>query len=142
MEFGDREEQRLALGMRSRKVTLAMDEMFRGGRPCLVAIELVSNYILVEKFTEDRKAATWQKEIEGRLKGFNIEVGQVVSDLCGAIRSCTKALEAEHIPELFHAQREISKATSASLASQQRASEKELIKANEQVKNIPPCFGC
>jgi hypothetical protein len=110
--------------------------MFRGGRPCLVAIELVSNYILVEKFTEDRKATTWQKEIQGRLEGFNVEVGQVVSDLCGAIRSCTKALEAEHIPELFHAQREISKATSASLASQQRASEKELSKANETVKKI------
>jgi len=64
-----------------------------------------SNYILLEKFTENRKAETWKKELEDRLDGFNVEVSQIVSDLCGAIRACTKTLGAKHIPELFHAQR-------------------------------------
>lgn|GEM_PF-6638518 len=66
--------------------------MFRGGRPCLVAIEVVSNYILLEKFTEDRAAATWKRELEPRLKGFKVELRQVVTDLCGAIRTLTKEL--------------------------------------------------
>src|SRR5580658_7538679 len=82
--FGEGEEKRLALGMRHRKITAGLDEMFRGRRPCLVAIEVVSNYILLEKFTEDRTADTWKKELEPRLKELNITLGQVVSDLCGA----------------------------------------------------------
>lgn len=132
--FGEREEKRLAAGMRQRKITAGLDEMFRGKRPCLVAIEVVSNYILLEKFTEDRTADTWKKELEPRLKEVNVEISQVVSDLCGAIRAVTKDLGAEHIPELFHAQYEISKATSAPLAAQERYSEKALNDAEEKLK--------
>lgn len=134
--FGEREEKRLAAGMRQRKITAGLDEMFRGKRPCLVAIEVVSNYILLEKFTEDRTADTWKKELEPRLKEVNIEVSQVVSDLCGAIRAVTKDLKAEHIPELFHAQHEIGKATSAPLAAQERCSEKALNESEEKLKKI------
>jgi hypothetical protein len=134
LEFNKREETRLSTGMRHRKITAGLDEMFRGKRPCLVAIEVVSNYILLEKFTEDRTAATWKKELEPRLNSLNIEVGQVVSDLCGAICSLTKALGAEHISELFHAQHEISKATAAPLASQQRYSEQALNEMEEKFK--------
>jgi len=134
--FGEREEKRLAAGMRQRKITAGLDEMFRGKRPCLVAIEVVSNYILLEKFTEDRTADTWKKELEPRLAEVNIEVSQVVSDLCGAIRSVTKDLKAEHIPELFHAQHEISKATSAPLASQEKHAENALNEAEEKIKKV------
>lgn len=132
--FGEGEEKRLAAGMRERKITAALDEMFRGKRPCLVAIEVVSNYILLEKFTEDRTADTWKNELEPRLKEVNVEISQVVSDLCGAIRAVTKDLGAEHISELFHAQHEISKATSAPLAAQERYSEKALNEAEEKLK--------
>lgn len=136
LEFGERVETRLALGMRHRKITAGLDEMFRGRRPCLVAIEVVSNYILLEKFTEDRTANTWKKELEPRLNKLKIELSQVVSDLCGAIRAFTKALGAIHISELFHAQHEISKATSAPLAAQERYSEKALNEAEEKLKKV------
>jgi hypothetical protein len=53
LEFGEREEKKLASTMKSKKITAGLDEMFRGRRPCLVAIDVVSNYILIEKFTED-----------------------------------------------------------------------------------------
>ena len=128
--------KKISAGMRQRKITAGLDEMFRGNRPCLVAIEVVSNYILLEKFTEDRTADTWKKELEPRLKEVNIEISQVVSDLCGAIRAVTKDLGAEHISELFHAQHEISKATSAPLAAQERYSEKALNEAEEKIKKI------
>jgi hypothetical protein len=134
LDFGEREEKRLASTMRRRKITAGLDEMFRSRRPCLVAIDVVSNYILLEKFTEDRTADTWVKELTPRLNEVNVELGQVVSDLCGAIRSCTKKLEAVHIPELFHAQYEISKATSAALASQERNAERALDEAENVVK--------
>lgn len=134
VEFGKREETRLSAGMRHRKITAGLDEMFRGKRPCLVAIEVVSNYILLEKFTEDRTADTWKKELEPRLNELKIEVGQVVSDLCGAIRSVTKELGAIHICELFHSQHEISKATAAPLAAQERYSKIALDEAEEKFK--------
>lgn len=136
VKFGDSEEKRLALKMRRRKITAGLDELFRGRRPCLVAIEVVSNYILLEKFTEDRTADTWRKELEPRLNEVNVELGQVVSDLCGAIRAVTKDLGAEHISELFHAQYEISKATSASLASQEKHAENAFKEAEENIKKI------
>jgi hypothetical protein len=135
-KFGKGEEERLALKMRRRKITAGLDEMFRGRRPCLVAMDVVSNYILLEKFTEDRTADTWKKELEPRLNEVNVELGQVVSDLCGAIRSVTKDLGAQHISELFHAQHEISKATSAPLSSQERHAEKALNEAEEHIKKI------
>jgi hypothetical protein len=43
---------------------------------------------------------------------------------------------AEHIPELFHAQQEITKGTSAALASQRRATEKALKTAEDKVQTF------
>jgi len=132
--FGDREEKQLSEKMKTRKVTAGLDELFRGRHPCLVAIEVVSGFILLEKFTEDRKAETWSRELKPRLDGLNIELEQVVSDLCGGIRASAKQLGATHIPEIFHAQYEISKATAGALASQQREFEKLADEAEEKVK--------
>lgn len=139
--FGENEEKRLAEKMRARKITAGLDEMFRGRHPCLVAIEVVSNFILLEKFTEDRKAETWKQEINTRLEGLPIEVGQVVSDLCGAITAYTKDIGAQHSPDLFHGQYELSKATSAPLASQERAFEKKMNEADTEVKKAIKKYG-
>lgn len=132
--FGEREEKRLAEKMKRRKVTAGLDELFRGRRPCLVAIEVVSGFILLEKFTEDRTAETWSKELKSRLDGLNIELGQVVSDLCSGIRASAKQLGATHIPEIFHAQYEVSKATAGALASQEREFKKLASESEEKMK--------
>lgn len=126
VQFGEKQEKQLAAGMPHRKITLGLDEMFRRRRPCLVGMDVVSNYIFLEKFTEDRSAETWKKSLNERLQGLNIEVCQVVSDLCGAIRLCTKDMGAEHISDLFHAQQELSRATSGPLASQKRSVQKRV----------------
>lgn len=122
--FGKYWTQKLAEGMKHRKITVILDEMFRKRKPCLVAIEAVSNYILIEKFTEDRKA---EKELP-------VTIDQIVSDLCGAIRSAANSLGAEHSPDLFHGQYEISKATSGALSSQERSAENSLNEAEENLK--------
>lgn len=136
IQFGEREEARLAKGMAERKITMGLDEMFRGRLPCLVAMEAVSNYIFLEKFTKDRTAETWKIELENRIKGLNFKIGTVVSDLCGALTCLTKSIGATHSPDLFHGQHEISKATSASLASHERAAKKALDKAEEDLKKL------
>lgn len=136
IKFGKQQENKLSKGMATRKITAGLDEIFRGKRPCLVAMDVVSNYILLEKFTEDRTANTWNKELQPRQKELNIEVTQVVSDLCGAICAVTRSLGAEHISELFHAQHEISKAVSAPLALQERALEASLSDAEEKARKL------
>jgi hypothetical protein len=124
----------LAQKMRARKITAGLDEMFRGRRPCLVAIEIVSNFILLEKFTEDRTAKTWKTEVATRIDGLPIEIGQIASDLCGAITCFTKEIGASHSPDLFHGQYELSKATAGPLASQERSFEKAVGEADLKMK--------
>lgn len=136
LNFGKEWEGKLAKGMKERKITVLLDEMFRKGMPCLVAIEAVSNFILFEKFTEDRTAATWKKELDHAVKDLPVTIGQVGSDLCGALRCVTKLYEANHSPDLFHGQYEISKATSGALNSQERAAEKALSEAEEDLEKL------
>jgi hypothetical protein len=134
--FGKQWELKLAEKMKAGKITVILDEMFRKRQPCLVAIEAVSNYILLEKFTENRTAETWKKELESAIEHFPITIGQITSDLCGAIRSLANDYGTTHSPDIFHGQYEISKATSGALNSQERAAAKAFNKADEDVKKI------
>ena len=136
VQFGECEEARLAKGMDKRTITMGLDEMFRARLPCLVAMEAVSNYIFLEKFTKDRTSETWKAELENRMEGLNFKIDTVVSDLCGGITCLTKSIGAIHSPDLFHGQYEISKATSASLASQERASKTALDKAEDGLRKL------
>ena len=53
--FGTEEGQRLASHMSKKKITVCQDETFHP-EICLVAIEPVSNYILLEQYSEKRDA--------------------------------------------------------------------------------------
>ena len=123
LAFGKQWEETLSTKIEGKKIAIASDELFRQGKPCLVAIATVANYILLEKFTEDRKATTWKAELEKAIKSIGVTIEQNTSDLCGALRSTTKSMGAVHSPDLFHGQYEIAKATSAALSSQERAAE-------------------
>ena len=141
VNFGMDEEKRLAEKMKSKKITAALDEMFRRRYPCLVAIEIVSGYILLEKFTEDRTAETWKKELQPRLDKLNVSLDQVVSYLCGGIRTCTREMGANHVPELFHVQHEITKATAGALNSQEREFSVALAESEEKLTKIIQKYG-
>jgi hypothetical protein len=121
LTFGANQEILLAQNLKKRKITAGLDEMYRGHHPCLVAIEIISGYILLEKFTDNRTAETWANELKPKLEKLDIQLDQVVSDLCGGIRACAKQLGAVHSPDIFHGQQEITKATSAPLSSQEEA---------------------
>lgn len=136
LDFRTQWELKLAEKMKVRKITIILDEMFRKRQPCLVAIEAVSNYILLEKFTEDRTAKTWKKELESAIEHFPITIGQVTSDLCGAIRSLANDYGATHSPDIFHGQYELSKATAGALNSQERAAEKAFNEAEEDIRKL------
>ncbi|MFQ5615584.1 MAG: hypothetical protein ACE5GO_03890 [Anaerolineales bacterium] len=110
---------------------MAQDETFHP-QPCLVAIEPISNYIMLEKYTEDRKADTWTDAMTEAIGDKPIIVIQSTSDegrgICSHVK---KGLGAHHSPDTFHVQNEIVKATSGPLASKKRQAEKALAEATK-----------
>lgn len=141
LTFGANQEILLAQNLKQRKITAALDEMYRGHHPCLVAIEIISGYILLEKFTDNRTAKTWANELKPKLEKLDIQLDQVVSDLCGGIRACAKELGAVHIPDIFHGQQEITKATSAPLFSQEEAFKTALDDAEKKLQRAVKKYG-
>jgi hypothetical protein len=106
----------LAAGMAPRQVTVREDETFHP-EICLVALEPVSNFILLERYAEDRSAATWTQALEAAMAGLSVEVIQGTSDEAKALRRHVATdLDAHHSPDLCHGQHEVAKATSLHLA--------------------------
>ncbi len=100
--FGQAEQERLTAGrgMPPGQITVCQDETFHPDI-CLVAIEPVSNYVLLEKYAPDRRAETWTAAMKAALEGMPIEVIQSTSDegkgLCSHVK---KDLGARHSPDL------------------------------------------
>ena len=124
-QFGDMEQARLALQMPEKLITLCEDETFHP-QVCLVSIEPDSNYIILEKYANDRSGSTWNKAVNGALAHLPVKVIQGSSDEGkGLIHHVTKGLNAHHSPDLFHVMYEISRGTSAPLSARIRKAEKD-----------------
>ena len=130
------ETARLAEQMPSQDITVTQDETFTGGL-CLVAIEPVSNYILLEHPAEARNYDTWSELMEGALAPLKCNVIQSTSDEApGLLAYVEHHLGAHHSPDVFHVQHELSKAVSAPLAAKQRAAAKATTKAEETLTRM------
>jgi hypothetical protein len=122
----------LGEGMAPRQVTVCEDETFHPG-VCLVAIEPVSNFILLEGYAADRSAATWTAALEEACTGLPVEVIQSTADEAKTLRRHAETdLGAHHSPDLFHGQHEVSKATSLALARDVRQAEERVLAAQAQ----------
>jgi hypothetical protein len=136
-QFGRDEDLRLAGQMPHRDISLCEDETFHP-QICLVAIEPVSNFLILEAYADNREAATWNDAVDAALKPFSVTVTQCVSDQAAALISHAQThLGAHHSPDVFHVQYEISKATSLALNRQTEKSKNELEQAKrEHQENI------
>lgn len=122
VEFGKEERERLGGQMAPKTITVAEDETFHGSRPCLVAMEPVSNFIVLEEYAEDRRADTWDEAMTSALEGLPVEVFQSTGDEAKALlKHARDSLQAHHSPDLFHPQQDISRATSLPLERQIKA---------------------
>jgi helix-turn-helix, Psq domain len=120
---------RLAHAMPAKDITLTQDETFTGGL-CLVGIEPMSNYIVLEQAAQARDQDTWKACMAQALAGLNCRVIQSTSDEApGLLAYVAHHLGAHHSPDLFHVQHELSKAVSAPMAAKQRAAAKAVVKA-------------
>jgi hypothetical protein len=123
LQFGKKERDRLSAQMPKKKITVCQDETFHP-EICLVAIEPVSNYILLEQYDDKRDAASWSKAMREEIGTLPIEIIQSTSDEGrGLIKYVEKELGAHHSPDLFHVQQELTRATSAPLRAKYKQAE-------------------
>jgi hypothetical protein len=101
----------------------------------MVAMEPVSNFIIAEKYVENREGKTWNNVVQKALYDLPVEVIQVASDEGrGLINHITKGLKAHHSSDCFHVSHEIGKGTSGALASVVKKAEKEYVTSVKQTQ--------
>ena len=129
IDFGRQERKRLAAKMPAKSITVCEDETFHP-QICLVAIEPVSDFILLEAYSDHRDAESWTVAMAGVLEELAVDVVQATSDEAkGLLAHARDGLGAQHSPDLFHVQQELSHASSFALRSKRRHAEVELERA-------------
>ena len=133
VEFDKEEKRHLAEEMEPKKVTVCQDETFHP-EICLVAIEPVSNFILLEKYASNRKADEWTASMQEATEGLPIEVIQSTSDEGkGILHHVKEELGAHHSPDLFHVQQELVKGTSVVLEAKKSQAQKTVEEATQEL---------
>jgi hypothetical protein len=108
--FAQEQRQRLATGMAAKDIVLCPDENFHGPHVCLVGIEPVSNFILVEAYREQRDSITWAAAIREGVKDLPVHIVLLTSDQASGLVCCAeKELQVAHQPDLLHLQRDLAK---------------------------------
>lgn len=130
--FADQHQPLLAQQMPVKTITICTDEHFHEEKACLVAIEPVSNFILVECYRDRRDANTWTEAINDGIKDMHVQVVLLTSDLARGLLCCAeKGLEVMHSPDLFHGQRDLLKPILLPLTRPIRQAQKDLEKAQK-----------
>ena len=135
-DYDQQQRQQLAPGMTPKDITLCEDENFHGDQPCLVAIEPISNFLVLEAYRPRRDADTWNQAVGTALGGLPVTVIQVTSDLAKGLQAHAKdGLAAQHSPDLMHVQADLHKATSLPLHRHQEAAKQKRAQVQETVRD-------
>ena len=78
VDYRQAETARLAKAMPHKTLTVTQDETFIGGL-CLVAIEPVSNFVILEQLAQTRDQGVWNALMAPALQQLNCEVMQSTS---------------------------------------------------------------
>jgi hypothetical protein len=134
VNYAEQQRRQLGEGLAPRTITVCEDETFHP-EICLVGLEPVSNFILLERYAENRSAESWTAALAAALSGLPVQVIQATSDEAkGLCRHVQTDLGAHHAPDLFHLQHEAAKATGLPLARQVKAAEQALADAQARVE--------
>src|SRR5512144_135721 len=115
LDYGASQRSLLAAQMMPKPITVCEDETFHP-QVCLVSIEPVRDFILLEVYCQGRDAASLTTQLTTALEGLPVAVVQVTSDQAkGLLAHARDGLGAHQSPDLFHVQHNVSKATSLAL---------------------------
>jgi hypothetical protein len=126
----------LAAPMSPRSITACADENFHGRQMCLVAIEPLSGFLLLEAYADNRDASTWADALNKATCDLPVEIIQLTSDLARGLLCCAGQLQAVHSPDLFHLQRDLSGPVLLPLGRRVRQADKELQKTQGQIDRL------
>jgi hypothetical protein len=130
--FGQEERGRLGKTMPRRAIWLCEDETFFP-QMVLVAIEALSDYVLVECTAKQRDAATWNVVLSEQLAGLPVDVVGLTADRAKGIAAhAQQSFGLEVTPDVFHVEHDVGKVTAAPLASRVRAAEEQLQQMRQQ----------
>ncbi len=133
-DYGREERARLAHGMPRKRITVSEDETFLSEGICLVAMEPVSNFVLLEGYADKRDAETWNAAMDEATDGLNVEVIQSTADEASALIRHARDMGAEHSPDLFHVQNEANRALALPLLGKEVRAREAHAEAVEEVR--------
>jgi len=110
VQYEAEQRPQLAAQMPRKKITVCEDETFPAGGLCLVAVEPVSGFIVLEEYSEKRDAETWNTALQKATGDLPVDVVQSTSDEARALLRHAKDQQAHHSPDLFHVQHEVNAA--------------------------------
>ena len=136
VDYDQTETPRLAKDMPPKDLSVTQDETFTGGL-CLITMDPESNFIILEQPAQARDQVSWNEWMAPALAQFNCRVIQSTSDEApGLLAYVEHYLEAHHSPDLFHVQHELVKAVSGLMATKERAADKAVTEATEQLERL------
>jgi Family of unknown function (DUF6399) len=136
INYSLKQRAELSQQMKPKEISVCQDETFHP-EICMVAIEPVSNFILLEQYAEKRDEQSWNKAMVEAVKELPVNIVQSTGDEAKALVSHVKnGLKAHHSPDLFHVQKDLSKGTSAALAAKVRKAEKNYQQTKQQLEQV------
>jgi hypothetical protein len=148
LDFERHERPRLADAMKhhlhrqagpetTKAIVACPDENFHGDHPCLVAVEPVSDFLLVETCRESRDGATWTAVLRQATADLPVRVVLLCSDEAKGLLGCAQhGLAVPHAPDLFHQQRQLAGPILLPLARAVRQAGQQLEKAQSHSQRL------
>jgi hypothetical protein len=135
--FGQQERQRLAAGMTHKDIPLCLDENFHSHPICLVAIEPVSDFILVETYRDRRDSVTWATAIRTGIADLDVTVVVFTGDQAsGLIRCANSEFSVPYEPDLLHLQQDLSGPILLPLSRPIHQTQQQLHKAQQCIEQL------
>ncbi len=136
VDYDQTETPRLAKDMPPKDLSVTQDETFTGGL-CLITMDPESNFIILEQPAQARDQVSWNAWMAPALAQFNCRVIQSTRDeASGLLAYVEHDLEAHPSPDLFHVQHELVKAVSGPMTTKERATDKAVTEATEQLERL------
>ena len=134
--WGDSQDRALAARMTKKPVVICADENFHEGL-MLVAIEPVSNFILLERRDKHRDAKTWSCALQHSLSLWPVELCAMIGDEAkGLILCATQMLGIVKGSDLFHVDHTLCRGTAWALSAQVEAAAQQVKAAEGMVQQL------
>ena len=137
IRFAHDQRQTLADGMPARDIGVCLDEHFHAGPPCLIGIEPVSNFLLVESYQPQRDSVTWAAALRAGIDGLPVRVVAITSDRGSALIRCAEEeFHVLHWPELFHLTHDLTGPIGSALSAAVRDAQQHWDEAHDAVERL------